>query len=434
MSPKNIHGVSDSYLCCNCGACSVVCPTDAIEFKSTSLGRLYASVNDKCINCGKCQKVCPTLNQAADFSSSDGLLGKISSVSVGKATDAAIFRNSQSGGICTALLKFLFETHRIDAALVCRMDYGDPVPEVRPMIVTNVDELKTSQKSCYSPVELLGILKGEISRFKSIAVVGIGCQIEGLSLISRINKEFEKKIYCRIGLICDRTLCGTIQNVYASYTPHFQAIKIAWRCKSLLGSDLHLRYETAPLVITDRNGAYKSFPNSFRFALKDMFTSPRCRVCPDKLNLCSDITLGDPWRMTGIDWENGDSLVVGRTELGEDILAEAKAAGYFSLSSRPTEQLYKGQLIEERCRQIADYAGGFHVLNPTVHSHLLTPSVPSGYKVEAEGAENEFRGFVVRETLSQREIIKQARLLIKKYSFKKTLPGRIIVKLINIFR
>ena len=59
---KNIQLVSDSYLCSNCGACSVICHKNAIDFRWSSVGRLYASINDNCVNCGNCLKVCPSLD------------------------------------------------------------------------------------------------------------------------------------------------------------------------------------------------------------------------------------------------------------------------------------------------------------------------------------------------------------------------------------
>ena len=46
---KNIKPVSDSYLCSNCGACYAICPKEAISFEITSIGRHYATVNDKVV-------------------------------------------------------------------------------------------------------------------------------------------------------------------------------------------------------------------------------------------------------------------------------------------------------------------------------------------------------------------------------------------------
>lgn len=56
-------------------------------------------------------------------------------------------------------------------------------------------------------------------------------------------------------------------------------------------------------MVVSESGQEKMLPNSYRFALKDYFTSPRCRVCYDKLNTFSDLVFGDPWGMSGVDWE-----------------------------------------------------------------------------------------------------------------------------------
>lgn len=433
--PKSIEGVSESYLCCNCGACKTVCPQSAIGFKTTSIGRMYASVDEKCIDCGLCRKVCPSLEIEDETKVYNDLMGTIESVSVGKASDQFIYRNAQSGGICTALLKYLFDSDKIDAALVCKMEYGTPTPEVRAEIISDAKDLASCQKSCYTPVELLSILKENHKKFNSIAVVGIGCQIEGLMRLQKVNKLIDSKIFCKIGLICDRSLCATIQDVYASLTPHFQAVKIVWRCKSLLRKDLHLQYKNAPLVIEDKNGEIKQFPNDYRFVLKNMFTSPRCRVCPNKLNLFSDITLGDPWNMSDIDWENGESVVVGRTELGENLIKEAVERGYMTLSPRPSAELYEGQLLGTRKIQISNYAKAFDALKPTIKSHLLNNVVSEETnKDEIRKANAEFLEFKDRESQSKNQIVKEARHILSKTNFRKSIIYRTLSKIYRILK
>lgn len=55
----------DKNFCVACGACTKVCPLNAIEvFKG-----MYAKVNvNKCVGCGKCSNECPasviTINEA----------------------------------------------------------------------------------------------------------------------------------------------------------------------------------------------------------------------------------------------------------------------------------------------------------------------------------------------------------------------------------
>ncbi|MDE5881106.1 MAG: Coenzyme F420 hydrogenase/dehydrogenase, beta subunit C-terminal domain [Muribaculaceae bacterium] len=435
---KSIQRVSDSYLCSNCGACQVVCPKDAIGFKVTSIGRVYADVNDSCIDCGLCQNVCPSLNDTMPSLDKENLLGKITSLRVGKATDEVIYKNAQSGGICTALLKYLFDSGKIDGALVCRMEYAAPVPKVKAVIVKNTEELSSIQKSCYTPVQLLGLLKREFPKYTSLAIVGLGCHIEGLTGIEQLNKKYAEKIFCKIGLICDRSLCGTIQDVYATYVKASGAVKINWRCKNTEDGQKHYSYRNAPLVIHNRNGKSKELPNKYRFVLKDMFTSPRCRICPDKLNLCSDITLGDPWLMSDIDWENGASVVIGRTEKGEQILSDAIREGYMVLSPRPLEELIKGQVVKQRKKQISTYKQAFSVLHPTIDSYLLTSSLIVEKNEEGlnytKKAEEDLKGFVNREKLSKEEIIRLARKEIRMSRIRGTLIYRGLRKIYRMIK
>ncbi|MDE7181311.1 MAG: Coenzyme F420 hydrogenase/dehydrogenase, beta subunit C-terminal domain [Muribaculaceae bacterium] len=433
---KSIKRVSDSYLCTNCGACQVICPKDAIDFVSTSIGRIYADVSNKCINCGLCQKVCPSLNDTLTAKDADNeLLGHISSLRVGKALDKEIFYNSQSGGACTALLKFLFDTKKIDGALVCRMDYGKDVPEVKPILIESADELFQSQKSKYAPVPTLGVLKNKIKEFSSLAIVGIGCQIEGLVGLEEFAKDFKGKILCRLGLICEKTLCSTIQDVYVSFLPSPSPKKIIWKCKYATFLNPQHQYQSAPLVVEDEQGYHITMPNSVRFILKDMFTAPRCRICRDKLNLNADIVLGDPWQMSNIDWVNGESLVIGRTERGESIIEEAISAKYIQLSPRPIEELVKGQTILQRRKQVQKYSAAYGCLKPTIDSFLLKPELVENdnpTEKEVQSAKKDLLDFQVSERLSKEEIIKNALKKIKSDKLKRTLIYRAIRKIVRI--
>ena len=45
--------------CCNCNACTQICPKEAISKTIDVYGFSYPKIeNEKCIECGLCQKVC----------------------------------------------------------------------------------------------------------------------------------------------------------------------------------------------------------------------------------------------------------------------------------------------------------------------------------------------------------------------------------------
>jgi len=76
---------------------------------------------------------------------------------VGKAQDKVIYRNSQSGGLVSALLTFGLEQLGLTGALTVAMVAGSP-PQRTPKIARTKTEILQSQKSRYCPIPLLCIL------------------------------------------------------------------------------------------------------------------------------------------------------------------------------------------------------------------------------------------------------------------------------------
>ena len=401
---RSIQLIVDSYLCSACGACSSVCPKGAISYAETNIGRKHAVVSNDCIDCGICQKSCPTLNyEELTEKIDDRFVGQVNGTYIGRATDNEIYRNSQSGGSCTALLKHLFETQRIDGAIVCRMEYGN-VPVVKPVLITNANDLLQTQKSNYTQVPLLSILR-ETENLKSVAMVGIPCQIEAIKSIQKnLHKYTNIKFF--LGLICDRSLCGAIQDVYSKRLDGEQnSIKIGWRAKFIDGiTPKSERYKNAPLIVYSKEGKHVKLSNIYRFALKDMFTPPKCRTCEDKLNALADVTLGDPWKMSGVDWENGESLIISRTAVGQEIIDACQRQNYISVRQASLSEVIKGQNIEQRRVSTAKFKKAIEKITHETARHSS----------EVEKEINTLRCFQKDEQKSRRRIIRKALWTVRK--------------------
>ena len=362
---NNIQFISDAYMCSNCGACKAICPKDAIKFGFSSIGRMYAIVEtDKCVECGMCQKVCPSIDYHHKSNSfEDAFLGNILNVYVGNSLDTNIYKNAQSGGVTTQLLSYLFDNNMIDCAVVVRMEMGE-LPKVSPVLITNKCDLMSTQKSCYTPVDLLTALT-ETKCYKSVAIVGLPCHIAGITNLQRCSNQFNNISY-KLGLICDRTLCSGIMDVFKQHlhtvNPNSHNIKIDWRCKYL---DKKYCYSHAPVALHDEFGNTFVAPREMRLSLKEMFTSPRCRGCYDKLNTHADITLGDPWGMSNIDWEKGATAIISRTNRGQELIEKANAAGYISLDKRDATEIINGQGIKDRKISVHLFSKALNELFPT---------------------------------------------------------------------
>ena len=424
---NNIQKVSDALLCSNCGACKVVCPKDAISFTSTSLGRMSAVVDGSCIDCGICTNVCPSLDkQNLHIAFNDRFIGNIKNVYVGKCTNEEIFKNSQSGGACTAIVTYLFDIGAIDCAVLCKMEYGNP-PSVKSVVIEDKNQLSDCQKSCYTPVDLLSALRKTDGK-KSIAIVGLPCHIQGAEALIKYKKKFSNIRY-KIGLICDRTLCGGIQDVMLSYVRP-DILKIVWRNKKpKYNEDGYYFYKNAPVTIINKSGEESVLPNSYRFALKEYFTSPRCRVCYDKLNVFSDIVLGDPWGMSGMDWKNGESVIITRTTLGQHIINEMVKANYLTLNIGNRDELIKGQHIDDRRMQVSRYSKALKVIPKKVESYLYRQGDNLNNDISKE--ENDIINFMHRDSLTKEEVVLEAHKVIEKYITMQKINKLFVIKVLH---
>lgn len=405
---NNIQVVSDSFLCSACGACKAICNKDAIDFHYTNIGRLKADVNGSCVGCGLCLKVCPSLNPLGILLDTDSCVGNIQNVYTGISTDEFIYKNSQSGGVCTALTTYLLDQKIVDGVIVCKMNPGNP-PFPSAQIVRDKEQLKKCQGSCYTPIEMLSVLR-QVKEGERIAFVGIPCQIEGLSLLEQYDRKLNKKEVIKIGLICDRIHCKGYQDTIIRYSKKSAESRIQWRKKDFTFDGKYYSYKDAPIVVSDVNrGKTSVFPNTFRFALKDLFTSPRCRVCNDKLNVCADIVLGDPWGMSDIDWNHGESVVISRTENGQQLLNNALNDGIIRLKTADVNELVEGQSILGRSGKVAAYSKALSALPHKVDSYLL--SQHNGHHVsqsDVNSASTEINIFISWELQSKYAIIREA--------------------------
>lgn len=344
MEKKTINLTIDNWLCSGCGACNAICPKDAITYHFDEIGQLLPQIdNEKCINCGLCHNVCPSIDKSGlvkdfDVNGIDFFVGNNIKTRLVKSNDEDIYKNSQSGGAVTAVLKYLLDNKLIDAAVVCEVLFAKEYTS-KSVIITDSKDLNRCQKSSYVPVDMLTALK-QTSSYKSVAIVGTGCVIQGVKQLQRQNKKFDNINYL-LGLICDRTLTKTVSDIlYAGKYPNANK-KIVWRDKTQ-------SYKNPILKIITEQGEELTQPSWKRHALKEYFITPRCRICFDKLSIFSDIVFGDPWGMSDVDWQNGMSVVISRTEKGEIILQRMIQDSAIDSKGADINEVISGQAIAKK--------------------------------------------------------------------------------------
>lgn len=353
---KTIESVVKNQLCTGCGTCVAYCPTSAVQMiKDESKGICVAKLDhEKCNKCGICYQVCP--GYSVDFKElnlkifgkepEDILVGSYLNCYIGHATDYNIRYNSASGGLVTALLIFALEEGLIDGALVTKMNDKKPlVPQT--FIAKTRDEIISASKSIYCPVPANIALKEIHKSDGKFAVVGIPCHLHGIRKAEMIDKELKEKIVLHIGLFCSHTpnFLGTTSLLKRLGIKKEDVIKLDYRGEGWPGyMKISLKDgELLLLLLQDYWG----------FVGSDFFTPRRCLMCSDNLSELADISFGDAWLSELSGDKIGKSIIMSRTNIGEQFLQDAISKNIVELEPTTVADVKLSQLdiihLKKKC-------------------------------------------------------------------------------------
>lgn len=348
---ENISEVVETGLCTSCGACVAVCPQQAVSMDETPSGLLFASVNQmQCNGCGLCLRICGGHQLLSDLlpKNDDPFKGHVLEAYCGYSCDPEIRDKGQSGGVTTAILSFMLESGKIDRALVTRMpEDGTLRPE--PFFAAKKEDLIHCQGSKYCPTAVVAAMAryGNTCDGK-MAIVGLPCQMHSIRNSQNLITKWKDNIVLTIGLFCDRTLAYGAIDFLLKGKANKDDVKIfRYRDKSLGGWP-------GSVYIQTKDGQRIYLPSRDRIAIKDFFTPPRCRLCFDKLNILSDISVGDAWGVR--EDKKGFSVILARTRASLELLKEAERSGYVQLEAINPEMIYIGQGIETRRKNWTAYS------------------------------------------------------------------------------
>jgi coenzyme F420 hydrogenase subunit beta len=432
MRKNSIADITESKLCCSCGACGWACPEGAISYVETVGGYLFPSVDLAiCTDCGVCRSVCPGIGLAPVLTSRlpcDPFCGTALKTYVGKASDGDLYTNSQSGGIVSALLCHALQTGKIGGAVTTVMVAGNP-PRAKARLAKSFEEIREAQKSKYCPVPLLSILD-EIEEFeKPVAVVGVGCQVHGLNNLCERFQSLKDKIAFTIGLICDRTMTyGAIDYLLKRANISSEDSKILhFRDKSCGGYPGNVN-----LICS--SGDSVSLLSSVRKSIKDFFTPARCRICFDKMNVLSDITVGDPWGITEVDSVRGESVAVVRTDTGRRLFQNAIDSGAVTVREIEYKRVLVGQCIERKRVDWRRYSEAWNELGRPLPSFYEQVRKSSGTQHRKDSYQSHLQHALALNQYPSREALVAAAektLLLQKVKEKTSLPLRAMKRILR---
>lgn len=413
---KTVRCIWENGICVSCGVCKAVCPCDAIEY--TRENGIYRPLinEEKCTNCGICYELCGSrgINLEAQYkdktnniSEYECYFGKSVECLISETKDERILRNATSGGVVTTLVKLLLQDNIYDVAFcVNTYNYSNAV-ETKPIFKD--DSINEIPKSRYVPVLQTQAIEYILNnRDKKVILIGVSCFVH--SIIKMIEHyRLNRDNYLIIGLFCDKNMNYNIYNYFDEKCDK-DLDKLYFRTKESGGYPGNMRLQFA-------DGTYVDLQATERMKVKDFYQLERCMYCVDKLNQCSDISVGDNYT----DEHNsnlGTSCIIIRSECGREIWN--RYTNDFNSWRIEKDKIWNSQNLDERKKN-------YYFLKIKESNDIIVPFTNytndnwDNYKLEYQkkiesinlGRKNEIGN--INKILKKRESIYRKRILSIKY-------------------
>lgn len=223
--------------------------------------------------------------------------------------DKDIRHKGSSGGIITHLMKYLFETKRINSAIDFKFT---GVELFKPYIINSFEDYSHSG-SIYHEIKIYKFLKENIDVIQSpVMITCLPCQIAPIKrLLHKHNIEtFIVSLVCSTQLEKEATYYFLEKNkIDVSKVKEFRYRGNGWP------SGIQIETDEKEYFFHNNNSKWIDVFHS------QIFNLNRCLSCADTFGLKADVSVADPWLQRYVASDNiGSSIVIAHTNNGENII------------------------------------------------------------------------------------------------------------------
>jgi coenzyme F420-reducing hydrogenase beta subunit len=244
-------------------------------------------------------------------------IGNNLGVFIASARKYEVRQRSASGGVATAILRYLLENKYVDAVIVPKPRFMKGFVYGIWTVTQNPKEIIEFAGSLYAPTFGFNkIFNYALKKFKRIAVSALPCYTKAIRKILELQGRSQDVFI--VGLYCDNT-----PGIYATkYALKFFKIPVE-EVVSLRFRDG--RWPGHTVIQTKRGSFSISFPIFWNSGFGQYFHGVGCYLCTDHTNVLADISLADPWTLPYdlIEKIGGATLVITRTDKGLKIFKKA---------------------------------------------------------------------------------------------------------------
>ena len=324
-----IKKVVNNNLCIGCGLCEGI--DQNIKMTVDPNGFLVPDISngfsDNTLN--TITKVCPGINMTTGHKNEQGLWGKTKGCYTGYSNDENIRHAGSSGGAITGILKGLLDNKEVDAVIQVGPNF-DKSPFLNEVYLNSTyEEILFCASSRYSPSSPLSNINKVLNSNSKFAFVGKPCDITALRNLAKIDKRINEKILYMLSFFC------------AGLPSEKGSDDILTKLKIKKEDVISFRYRgngwpgKTSAILKNNVKSEITYNESWGGVLSKCVHT-RCKVCVDSIGASADLVAADAWYSKGdgypeFDEKPGRSLILGRTEIGENLLQRMNQYGLINL-------------------------------------------------------------------------------------------------------
>lgn len=247
-------------------------------------------------------------------------------------------KSSSSGGLGTFVFDQLLKRGDVQHIFTVT---GDETGGYGYEWFTATDQMKKVSKTRYFPVTLERLFAEIDSKEGEVAVSGVACFIKAIRLKQHYDPALKEKIPFLIGLVCG----GLKSRDYTDFLAHSAGIDGAYFSPDYRKKNPKRRASDYSFTAKDSKGDTHEIRMK---KLGDMwgtglFKSKACDFCTDVMTELADLSLGDAW-LPGYNRDGrGNSIVITRSALAEEIILQGMQDETLKLSSVPVSKVARSQ-------------------------------------------------------------------------------------------
>ena len=255
---------------------------------------------------------------------------------IGCATDSQTRYKATSGGVGSAILKYLFDNKIIQTSIT--FDYNHNELQYIPRLIYKYEDYNITG-SIYHEIKLIQFIKQHIHEIRgSFACFVLPCQARAIR--SMLEKADIPNLL--IGLTC-----SSQQSIEATYY-------LLKRMKINQEDVYKIQYRgngwPSGIQITLNNHTNKFIPNNNSIWTEifhsKLFIQKRCFSCNNTLNEYSDIALADPWLKEYIQKEKeGKSIILCHSKKGAEIVHKTSDCQYIKFENIEYQKVLQSQIF-----------------------------------------------------------------------------------------